>query len=78
MCNHAPLSLLWLVRDMEQPKADSLVVRSDLTIKVIVNDPLYQPLVHRYFDHLINNLRDALRNINFAEITNVDPQVYRT
>lgn len=60
---------------MEQLPADHLMVRSDLTIRVRVKDPLYQPLVHRYLDHLIFNLRTALRAINFADITNVDPQV---
>ena len=60
---------------MEQSSTNHTVVRSDVTLKVIVNDPLYQPIVHRYLDHLIHNLRAALRGINFANITNVNPQV---
>lgn len=60
---------------MERAGTDQLIVRSDLTIKVVVKDPLYRPIVHRYLDHLITNLRSALRNIDFNSIINVDPQV---
>ena len=55
--------------------SDLLLVRSDLTIKVLIEDPLLRPIVNRYLDHLVSNLRNALRGIDWGQISNIDPQV---
>ena len=59
---------------MERAKS-SLLVRSDLTVRVQITDELYRPIVHRYLDTLVRNLRNALLNINFYQVACVEPVV---
>ena len=61
--------------DMDPSTSSPLIVRSDLTIKVAIKDPLFRPVIHRYLDTLVGNLKAAIHNINFYEVALVDPVV---
>ena len=57
-------------------KSDNFPVETELKITVQVDDRLIKPVIHRYLDLLVYSLRNVLRNLDFATVSNCNPQVF--
>ena len=51
-------------------------MRTDLAITVEVADKLFKPVIHRYLDLLVGSLRNVLRHVDFAQVSNSTPYVF--
>ena len=56
-------------------KGDDFIVETEFKIKVQVVDRLFKPVIHRYLDLLVHSLRNVLRTVDFASVSNSNPQV---
>ena len=62
--------------DASMDKGDDFNVETEFKIIVQVADGLFKPVIHRYLDLLVHSLRNTLRTIDFAAVSNSNPQVY--
>ena len=57
-------------------KGNDFNVETEFKIIVQVADRLFKPVIHRYLDLLVHSLRNTLRTVDFASVSNSNPQVY--